>query len=201
MGAGPSIIGESNERQCPERLQELIELTESQLSVILSHAHDTVDSGMGKWLFKRHNEIITTLTSLSKSQLKRLYSLSNTDTKNAGLFNLIAQKNTYGFFFKLLFMSKENIDNHTFKISCKAEYDEGILKSILATSSVAEIHKFRNAYETERHVSLKEVVKTNSKKRCLMAKFFLLVLESDRDESEGYDKVRKFNRKRLCMIN
>jgi len=182
MGSSASLLQDDS---VPTEIKALIEICEIQLSKILEYDHDILDLEMSK-IFKKHTVIIETLTSHTKSHLKKLYS-KTTGTKSSGLFSLLALNNNYSEFFKLLLKSKENIDNDSFKATAQADYHEGILKSIIATSSTIEILKFRTVYETERRVSLSDVVKLRAKKNSHIQKFLLRALRGERSDDDLVD--------------
>ena len=105
----------------PAELQVLIEVTDLQLKCILENDHQIISQEMVK-VFKRHQRVIDTITGRTKSQLNKMYTLNS--VSDAGLFTLLAQTSNYAYFFKLLYMSKEAIENHSFKTSCKVSKQE-----------------------------------------------------------------------------
>ena len=182
MGASASVLID----QAPVEIKSLTEICNIQLVKILENDHDVIDEEMSK-IFKKHSIIIDTITSHTKTQLSKFYSMTPA-TKSSGLFALLGLHNNYSEFFKLLFLKKENIENESFKASAQAEYDEGILKSIVGTSSCDEILKFRAVYETHRRMSLFEVVKLRAKRNSHIQKFLIRALRGDRDESVKVDR-------------
>ena len=183
MGSSASILKDSG---VPVDVRDLLDMCELQLNRILENDHEIINREMGK-IFKKHSDIITAITSHTKGQLKKLYS-SNTNANPFGLYALLALGNNYAYVFKMLFMSKDNIENHSFKISAQAEYDEGILKSIVGTSTSKEIKQFRIVYETERRVSLVDVVKLRAGFNSPIQKFLLRILKLDRSDDNYVDR-------------
>ena len=182
MGATASVLID----QASMEIKSLTEICNIQLVKILEHDHDVIDEEMSK-IFKKHSVIIDTITSHTKSQLSKFYSMT-TATNSSGLFALLKLHNNYSEFLKLLFLKKENIENESFKASAQAEYDEGVLKSIVGTSSCDEIMKFRAVYETQRRISLSEVVKLRAQRNSHIQKFLIRALRGDREESDTVDR-------------
>ena len=182
MGSSASVVVDN----APLEIKSLIEICNIQLVKILEHDHDIIDEEMSK-IFKKHSKIIETITGHTKSQLRKFFSMSQ-PVKSSGLFALLGLHNNYSEFFKLLFLKKENIDNESFKASAQADYNEGILKSIIGTSTSEDILRFRVVYETERRVSLSEVVKLRAKKNSHIQNFLLRALRGDRVETDKVDR-------------
>ena len=184
MGSSASVLKDID--GIPLEIRNLLDMCELQLTRILENDHEIINREMSK-IFKKHTDIIAAVTSHTKGQLKKLYS-SNINSNPFGLYALLALGNNYAYVYKMLFMSKDNIENHSFKISAQAEYDEGILKSIVGTSNSKEIKQFRIVYETERRVSLTDVVKLRAGFNTPIQKFLLKVLKADRSDEEIVDR-------------
>jgi hypothetical protein len=181
MGSSASVVQDS----APVEIKALMEICDVQLARILEFEHFVIDEEMSK-IFKKHSALIEVVTRHTKSQLRKLYAATPA-IKSPALLSLLSSHNNYAEFFKLLFNRREMIDNESISATVQADYNESVLKSILGTSSVKDILKFRALYESERRVSLSEVVKIRAKKDSHIQKFMLRVLRGDRSESEDVD--------------
>lgn len=181
MGASASIIDDGS---LPAEFQVMLELVDKQKHKISENDQLILLKESSK-MFKGHGAIIDCLTSRTKHQLKKMYSSSPTNPED--IYKLIGTKDAYAKFISMLFQPKEKIEMDMIVASNNGDYDEELMISLIASSTVKEIKKLDALYAADKLHSIADIVETKTKKDTSIQKFFKLILQCDRDESKKVD--------------
>lgn len=179
MGSSASLYLEKLNPELKEALEEI----EKRKLKLIENDVALLDRESSK-IFKKHDKIISTLTSRSKSQLKKLISDSKYSTPDH-IYKIIGGNNNYAKFVKMIFMSKQDIEMENILSSSTPEYDEELLINIIGTSSIKEIRLLDDKYKELKGISLSELFESKTKQGSQLQKLLTYIFKYDRDESKN----------------
>jgi hypothetical protein len=176
MGASASLLNEGE--WADPSLKELIDTVE-QLQFDISTTHRKVLDEQSRCLFKKHDQIITLLTSKTKRQLHNMFTVPDSWTIS-GLSNLLGGKDYATFLTRLAtpHLALKLLDLKTATEGLGADLD--ILASILCVSTPVEIANMVE-YCTTNGFDVNFAISKKTKGFPQM--FFLGILNSNRDNN------------------
>jgi hypothetical protein len=181
MGAASSVLLD----QLNEDAKESLKYCEHVKNTISEYDAAMLDREHVK-IFKKHANIIKTLTSRTKSQLRRTLLLKQKVPDD--IYKIVGGNNNYATFMKSLHMLKHEIEMENLKIySPKELYDEEMLINIIGTSSNKELKLFSDKYVIEKGATLAEVFESKTKPGSQLQRFVAMTLNMNRDESRNPD--------------